>query len=373
MNVVPRDCVRLRCAALHRNPPRPLMALDISRVVALSTKAFRLMAIDGHSGHAAAKLGAAVEAARALGPAAGDDCLLVASLQLRQVDALVAHADTRSLPPGDAAEARRLAFCTLLPAAQRALLRRKAAGTLLGGTCRAHEVAWYAEAQKNEAATYSSTVNGSVRVHIVHMGYDAFLLTAHCSLNLLIDDHRVLMPSGVEFIAHAAFITAALKLFAMPRRGRTGPCALDTAIGDHMWLQSEVSIVRRMQEMDARGFFANSNGGGAAILAGWRALQHSGAIKQRGVLEGCLASELDSEELNAIAKAAAAPERLRPCALGSCGVRETYPAQYKLCGACAAGVYCCKEHQVAHWAAHKAACKAACKAARAAKDAAAER
>ena len=71
----------------------------------------------------------------------------------------------------------------------------------------------------------------------------------------------------------------------------------------------------------------------------------------------------------AAAKAAAAPERMRACALGSCGVREAFAGQHKLCGGCAAVVYCCKEHQVAVWPAHKAACKAA----RAAKDAAKQR
>ena len=74
-----------------------MAALDISRVVALTNKAQRLMDEQRHFGHAAAKFGEAVEVARTLGPAAGEDCLVVA--MIHQVESLSLHADfTPSLP-----------------------------------------------------------------------------------------------------------------------------------------------------------------------------------------------------------------------------------------------------------------------------------
>ena len=202
-----------------------MAALDLSPVLALANKALQLMYVDGHYGRAATKFAAAVEAARALGPAAGEDCLVVTTLQVDQVHALVLHSFTRSLPIAD---------------------------------------------------------------------------------------------------------VAAVDVFPIM---------------------------------------------GNEILAAWRALQRSGALEERRLLtEGAPHAAHNNAKTAAAAAAASAPERLRACALGSCGVRETYPAQHKLCGACAAVVYCCREHlQLADWPAHKAACKAACNAARAAKDAAKQR
>ena len=101
------------------------------------------------------------------------------------------------------------------------------------------------------------------------------------------------------------------------------------------------------------------------MLAAWHALKRSGVLEERGVLltEGVLTESVEAIHVadlaTATARAAYAPERLRACALGSCGMRETYPAQHKLCAACGNAAYCCRKHQVAHWAEHKAACKAA--------------
>ena len=47
-----------------------------------------------------------------------------------------------------------------------------------------------------------------------------------------------------------------------------------------------------------------------------------------------------------------------PRACAQCGARETEPKEWKVCSACCAVQYCCKEHQKQHWkAAHKRECK----------------
>ena len=339
-----------------------MAALDISRVVELTNKAQRLVS-EGHYGHAAAKYGAAIEAARALGPAAGEDCLIVTALMLRQAGELQMHAlITESLPDSDSDEVLRFAFCTLLPAAQGALLRRKAAGTLLGGACRPHEVAWQVAFRKQAAIIAAKHLGLMVTPDwspfAPHVGYDTFLVGAHVALNLLASTGASTL-NGLQLPAHVAFVTDAFKLMALPRRGRSGSHALTPS--DCGWTGEEATLVTTFLKEDVRGGFDTDTEDGMALLAAWHALQRSLALEERGGLltDGVKHALRATVEAKAVGRAAAAPERLRVCALGSCGVRETYPAQYKLCAACTAAAYCSREHQVAHWAEHKAACKAA--------------
>ena len=336
-----------------------MAALDISHVVALSNYAQRLALEQGKMGHAAAKYGAAVEAARALGPAAGEDCLIVTRLMLQQAEALCIHALlTESKPDSDADDVLRFANFELLPAAQGALLRQKAERTLLGGACRQHEVAWELAFLKQAAkieAKASGTGASDWSDLALHIGYRSFLKAALSALRLMQLD---LAPTlyGFAFEAQAAFVTEALELMALPRRGRSGSHAL--TLGDRRWA-GEVSFVRRCLQVEARGGFSADKDDVAAMLAAWHALKRSGALEERGCLLTEGVGDTHSADLAAVAHAAYAPERRRACALGSCGMRETYPAQHKLCAACGNAAYCCREHQVAHWAEHKAACKAA--------------
>ena len=237
------------------------------------------MNVDGHFAPAASKFAAAIEAARALGPAAGEgDCLVVASLQLYQADALAALTNIRSLPTLEREEALRQAFFTLLPAARQTLLRRKAAGTLLGGTCRPHEVAWQAAIRKYMAELSRSPSDWSNLA--LHVGYDAFLCAAHCTFNLL-RSHEAAKLSAAELYAHAMFVCDALTLMAAPRRGRTGSPALTSA--DVSWSGNEASMLHTMQRLVADNAITDGCGG-PEILAAWRALQQSGALEERHLL-----------------------------------------------------------------------------------------
>ena len=88
-------------------------------------------------------------------------------------------------------------------------------------------------------------------------------------------------------------------------------------------------------------------------------------IEARGILiENFAQKRAEWVDKSARARLAAAEGgRLRECALPGCAANEAHVAHFKACSACKASVYCCREHQVAHWPQHKAACKAARKAA----------
>ena len=97
-----------------------------------------------------------------------------------------------------------------------------------------------------------------------------------------------------------------------------------------------------------------------------RRLQSSGIVQERVSVISLEAVASSPDDKYASKTAELAAEVRLSCALDSCGAREEHAAHFKHCAACKGPVYCCKEHQVAHWPAHKAACKAARKAAAAA-------
>jgi hypothetical protein len=118
----------------------------------------------------------------------------------------------------------------------------------------------------------------------------------------------------------------------------------------------------------------------AALAAAWRDSGAAAAIAAAVARKAASADAPDAEdealmaELLRNAMAAGhtlrdvdvARNGLRACALPSCGAREPEPRRFKACSACRAVVYCCAEHQRAHWkdkstaaGGHKAACRAA--------------
>jgi hypothetical protein len=108
---------------------------DLSRVLALTYKAYELVRI-GHYARAAEKYRLAAEEAEKALP--DPDCLVTCSLRQEQLHALLRHATSSVARPADA-DALREACLRLLPSAMAVLERRKAAGTLLPGSCRPAE------------------------------------------------------------------------------------------------------------------------------------------------------------------------------------------------------------------------------------------
>jgi hypothetical protein len=107
--------------------------------IELSVAAEKLR-VKGHYARAAEKYGAA--AAAAAQELAAKDCLVVTLLRTRQAYSIVCHCSIETLPAAER-EAGRHTATELLPPCFSTLTRRKAARTLLPGSCRPTEVAWY--------------------------------------------------------------------------------------------------------------------------------------------------------------------------------------------------------------------------------------
>jgi hypothetical protein len=337
-----------------------------SRVVALTNKALTNKAMTlksrRHYARAAEKLSEAVAVAQALQQ---PDCIIVAHLQASHADALLGHADTAGVLEARRVELLRCAYHEVLPLAMASLERRLAAGTLLAGACRPHEVAWCAAKSAHADALAANFPDAAACVpHTAeqlsswsaYVGYDAYIITAGLALQLCadctdVDAAQTLTLSEATAEACRVFVESAFDMIQL----RTGDGSI-----------TEACLVRIAQEImdEFRATECNQGNARARIVAAWRSLQSSGVLQRLGILEGVSFVMADHTRATATAAAtAAARGLLHFCALHSCGAQEVHASQFKRCSACLSVVYCCKEHQVQDWPAHKAACRAARKAA----------
>ena len=159
---------------------------------------------------------------------------------------------------------------------------------------------------------------------------------------------RRVVLSDAALMTHAHFTTTAMDLMALPR-------PFDT------WIGTEADFV------DSARRLLLTAGVSAADLrwlaAALERLHASGVLAARRMEEGIQFVVADHAAQLATVAADNAARGLRRCAAAECGATEVRAGAFKLCAACKAIVYCCREHQVADWPAHKAACKAARKAA----------
>jgi hypothetical protein len=348
---------KLTLALLSRHA---MAALDVTRVVALTNKAVTLES-RGHFARAAEIYAEAVAAAQALHQ---PDCVIVAYLQVSHANALLGHANTAGVPDARCVELTRSAFLELLPLAMASLERRMAAGTLLAGACRPHEVAWSAAVMAHATALAANVPNAAVceppsaaetSAWTACVGYDAYTRTASIALQLCavctdVDSARALdLPEATPF-ACSVFVASAFDMIQL----RT------ETVGS-----TEAGLVRNAQNYieEQQRFRATSSEWHARILIAWRRLQSSGVLQRRGILQHMSGVMAYNTRATATAAATAAARGLHFCALHTCGAQEVHASQFKRCSACLSVVYCCKEHQVQDWPAHKAACRAARKAA----------
>ncbi len=318
-----------------------------------SDKAAALMDKEHHA-RAGEKWALAIAAAQQASgdAAAAEECLVVAFLRAKRAEALARH--TRSpgaLPRGEAAVAVREALFVVLPAAQAAVQRRRADGTLLAAAADARgaaERAWFDTHVARKAARRGDNV-AKERKQAPLFGYVAYLQVVdalNCALSVAIAAGVVCSEASTD--GHVAFVISGLDLMATAPRPvlRTEATVQEMAV---------VMTVRRAAAAGA----GDPRPAARALRAGWLRLQTSGVLRQRGLDAGVdravRAWEVECEE----AKAAAGPPQLRSCALPGCAASEPHPTAFKFCGACKTVHYCCKEHQAADWARHKPACKAA--------------
>ena len=150
----------------------------LSRVLELRAKASDLMS-KGHVARAVEICGRAVDATRALGE--GEDSLIVAAEELFEAACRGAYATSPTTAAG-VAERERGARSGLLLRVMEVLERRRAAGTLLPGKCRAKEEAYHAARLRVENA---GLTDADAALWAPTVGYTLYLQYANPVLSLL--------------------------------------------------------------------------------------------------------------------------------------------------------------------------------------------
>jgi hypothetical protein len=209
-----------------------MAAVDVSRVVALANKAVTLES-RGHWARAAEIQAEAVAAAQALHQ---PDCIIVADMQASQANALLGHTETAGVTEARRVELLRSAFLEVLPPAMASLERRKAAGTLLAGACRPHEVAWGAAKMAHAETTLAANVpNAAGRMPptaaemsawSAYVGYDAYVSTARIALQLCaVATHlytaQMLNLQEATAVACSVFVESAFDMIQLRTGGAT--------------------------------------------------------------------------------------------------------------------------------------------------------
>jgi hypothetical protein len=159
----------------------------MAKVLAVSCKA-ALLSDNGHFARAAEKYAEAVAAAQL---PAQPDCLIVTCLQMAEVSMLFSHAAGTTL--AGAAKAFQRIYCVLLPATM-AVQRRKEAGTLLPGACRAAEAAFFRDWDQHNVMSGAHPLEPAALMDMGSLiGYDTYVIAASAAatnllLPLTIDD-----------------------------------------------------------------------------------------------------------------------------------------------------------------------------------------
>jgi hypothetical protein len=336
---------------------------EVQASIALYEAAEQLRA-KGHCARAAEKHGLA--AAAAAQELAAEDCLVVAFLQAAQAEALCHHGLAPNQHITDAIEAWLTVDSVLLPHCVPTLIRRKTAGTLLYGCCRATEVAWWhlitermhlRDGEPAEVARACAEACSSPT-----FGFEAYMLAARVGLDVLgLLAPSKLIPRELQ-LSRATFVASGLKLMA---RVRKLPVVVVDGVCKGVLPSSNEQVLARRTRVTLRTALVCSKLGEEVVTlidGAWRRVERSGAVAMH-----MLGAEPDPTNCIGVTLAAAAAEAAergtRECALAGCAAKEVHVSQFKRCGACRAVFYCCREHQVADWPAHKAACKEARKAA----------
>jgi hypothetical protein len=349
------------------------MAADAADAVALELEVARLtqraveLRHQSHHERATEKWRSALAAALRLD---APDCLVVASLRVEIASQLVDIVE--GLPTAQAKRALGQDALSQLALALATLRRRRDAGTLLHGTCRPAEEAWYAgqiaaDPHKKCGVTPETAARVAAKCSPL-VGYSAFINAAGLSLiftalSLQYSPFETVEEGDKQFSQAVALAEEAVALMLIPQP-EVNPGGYS---GVELILCQELArfgnLLHQFASSGADLRFAAPLA--ARVAAAQLRLQRSGVLEARNV-SSRVAQQVDAAFASGGAhkrEAACAPERLRCCALASCGAKEAHVKHFSHCAACKTVVYCAKEHQVADWPRHKAPCKAARKAA----------
>jgi hypothetical protein len=282
------------------------------------------------------------------------DCLVTCLLRHEHLDCLLCHA-TSLTALADADDALREACLLLLPSVMAVLDRRKAAGTLLPGSCRPVEEAFQKAAARLELELQGCTqadAAESAAARAPYVGLETYFCVAAnvaymlCDLDFL---KSAFVLSDEQKHAAYLFVARALDLMARPRN-------FDS------WMTGEPGLVEELRKLIPAVSDVDEPAT-KKLCAAWRRVLRSGVLRERGIDKGIDATDQQHQRICAAAAADLAAGRLQQCALAGCAACESHASHFKRCGACRTVCYCCREHQVEDWPSHKAACKAARKAA----------
>ena len=326
---------------------------DLSRVMALTLKGYEL-GKKGHNARAAEKYRLAAEEVEKALPE--PDCLVTCALRNEQLEALLRHATNSAAPPADADDALREAFLRLQPSVTAVLNRRKAAGTLLPGSCRAVEETFHMALMRHSmelGGNSQAMAAASAAAMAPYVGVETYVRVA-CfmayMLNGNIKQKRLPFELSDEQ-KHAAylFVASAVDLMTRPR-------SLDSWLAGEPELVSQIRrLIPKVSDLDEPAT--------KKLCTAWQRALRSGVLSARGIDEGIEQTDQLNARIRARVDEEVASGRLQQCALAGCAAREAHASHFKRCGACRAVCYCCREHQLEDWPSHKAACKAARKAA----------
>ena len=305
----------------------------------------------GHYARGAEKF--ATASAAAAQELAAEDCLIVTRLRAAQANCLAAHSRVRTLPAAESGEAIQTARVLLTPCIS-TLTRRKEAGTLLPGSCRPAEVAWFRAYHCRGLLSVNWPADNAHAGALAEVvGTDTYCLAAGISIDML-------LLSNKDELSYVAFLASALDLLASQPREPVDIMRV-RALNQELTLATNVNKV-----IHDEWFMARFDHVTAALLTdAWLRVERSGVLDWRlaGNASGPVDPTKSLKARLAAVDAEAAVRGLHTCALADCTAREVHVSQFKKCGACMKIAYCCREHQVEDWPAHKAACKAARKAA----------
>ena len=334
---------------------------DLHKIAVLDARAEALRA-ERRYVRASKLCAAAVERAPSLA-ALGDDSHVITLLQVQQAMMLLLRVEApfvtpteplpatgNDMPLGAAAEQA----LQLLLSAAGAMRRRRAAGTLRRGACRAVEEAFalaiYAVSHPDEvdvehAPGLAAVIGENTYLHVASTALFAFNLLAQVQT-------LASAAAGHErgILDLVAFVREAFDLV------RTLP---------HVPMSLEIIRFAKICERIISVAFQHARGrhlraGSIVLVPLLKSLRVSWAALQRTpVMQRALAPDMRAEyALNESATISSmhnlAEGRQRCCA--HCGTREAVLGDFKACGRCRNVFYCSSEHQHAHWRAHKAAC-----------------
>ena len=336
--------------------------IDVSHVCKL-TRAARKQGVARHNARAVELYERAIAAAEAL---LQPDCLIVVSLFVSYLNVrrIIVASAVSGEDVATGVEVQRhvhahLALLkTRLPGVLESLERRRAAGTLLPGRCRAHEVAWEADCTRTDIRLGGEPELDAERLSEAaqHVGIEAYFAAARSAifaaqtgqLEAVVPDVQLIVRS-LDFVEHAL-------LLALERKPDDSKLIVFIPPAQQLFLDDfRTRLLPDLTPEEPRC---------ARLLVAWRGLEQSGQLQKFPAEQTHERCERTMKSLAAAQAAKDAGVPPRACALPACSAREAHAAHFKKCSACSGVFYCSKQHQPEHWPAHKAACKAARKAAR---------